>query len=147
MTYLEELQDSPTTTLKLITTLDITEPTKQSRYFTHSLYKRAGSETTEDQGDTKRVQAIIVQIILGIDKNELDLNKLKNLLDNNLETTFPTKVIASIYIPCTYKEAINNLKHTEQWHIAIAKEMISLYINRTFQEVILLKGSNLVSYK
>ncbi len=147
MTYSEELQDPPTTTPKLITAPNITEPTKQLRYFTHSLYKRAGSKTTEDQGDAKRVQVIIVQIILGIDKDELDLNKLKNSLGNNLETTFPIKVITSIYIPCIYKKAINNLKHTEQWHTIIAKEMISLYINRTFQEVILPKGSNLVSYK
>jgi hypothetical protein len=82
-----------------------------------------------------------------MDKDELDLNKLKNPLDNDLKTAFPTKVIASIYIPCTYKKAINNSKHIEQWRATIAKEMISLYINRTFQEVILPKGSNLVSYK
>ncbi len=56
---------------------------------------------------------MIVQIILGIDEDELDLNKLKNPLGNDLKTTFPTKVIASIYIPCTYKKAINNPKHTE----------------------------------
>jgi hypothetical protein len=147
MTYLEELQDPPTTTPKLIAAPDITEPTKQLRYFTHSSCKRAGSETTEDQGDTKRVQAIIAQIILGIDKDELDLDKLKNPLGNDLETTFPAKVITSIHIPCTYKKAINDLKHIEQWHTVIAKEMISLYTNRTFQEVILLKESNLVSYK
>jgi hypothetical protein len=57
---------------------------------------------------------MIVQIILGIDKNELDLDKLKNSLDNNLETALPAKVIANIHIPCTYKEAINDLKHIEQ---------------------------------
>jgi hypothetical protein len=147
MTYSEELQDPPTTTSELIATPDITEPAKQPRYFTHSLCKRAGSETTEDQGDTKRVQAMIVQIILGMDEDELDLDKLKNPLGDNLETVFPAKVIASIYIPCTYKEAINDLKHAEQWRAAMAKEMISLHINRTFQEVIPPKGSNLVSYK
>jgi hypothetical protein len=48
-----------------------------------------------------------------MDKNKLDLNKLKNLLNNDLKTAFPTKVIASIYIPCTYKEAINDPKYTE----------------------------------
>jgi hypothetical protein len=48
MTYSEEPQDSPTTTSKPITAPNITEPTKQPRYFIHSLYKRAGSETTED---------------------------------------------------------------------------------------------------
>jgi hypothetical protein len=75
---------------------------------------------------------MIVQIILGMDEDELDLDKLKNLLGNNLETVFPTKVIASIYIPCTYKKAINDLKHAEQWRAAIAEEMISLHTNRTF---------------
>jgi hypothetical protein len=90
---------------------------------------------------------MIAQIILGIDEDELDLDKLKNSLGDDLETTFPTKVIASIYISCTYKKAINDPKYTEQWHTTIAKEMIFLYTNRTFQEVILLKGSNLVFYK
>jgi CO dehydrogenase/acetyl-CoA synthase alpha subunit len=113
MTYLEEPQDPPTTTPELIAAPNITEPTKQLRYFIHSLYKRAGSEITKDQGNAKRVQAMIVQIILGIDENKLDLDKLKNSLDNNLETTFPTKVIASIHIPCTYKEAINDSKYIE----------------------------------
>jgi hypothetical protein len=49
-----------------------------------------------------------------MDKDELDLNKLKNSLDNDLETIFPAKVIASIHIPCIYKEAINDLKYIEQ---------------------------------
>jgi hypothetical protein len=67
-----------------------------------------------------------------MNKNELDLDKLKNPLGDNLKTAFPAKVIASIYIPCTYKKAINNLKYIEQWRATIAKEMISLYANRTF---------------
>jgi hypothetical protein len=49
-----------------------------------------------------------------MDKDELDLDKLKNPLSNDLKTAFPAKVITSIYIPCTYKEAINNPKHIEQ---------------------------------
>jgi hypothetical protein len=114
MTYSEEPQDPPTTTPELIAAPDITEPAEQPRYFTHSSRKRAGSETTEDQGDAKRVQAMIAQIILGMDEDELDLDKLKNPLGNDLETAFPTKVIASIHIPCTYKEAINDPKHAEQ---------------------------------
>jgi hypothetical protein len=57
---------------------------------------------------------MIAQIILGIDEDELDLNKLKNPLGNDLETAFPTKVIASIHIPCTYKKAINDPKYIEQ---------------------------------
>jgi hypothetical protein len=48
-----------------------------------------------------------------MDKDELDLNKLKNPLDNNLETTFSTKVIASIYISYIYKKAINDPKYIE----------------------------------
>ncbi len=44
-----------------------------------------------------------------MDKDELDLDKLKNSLDNDLETAFPAKVIASIYIPYIYKKAINDL--------------------------------------
>jgi len=82
-----------------------------------------------------------------MDKNKLNLNKSKDLLSNDFETAFPAKVIAGIHISRTYKEAINDPKHAEQWRAAMAEEMLSLYANGTFQKVIPPKGFNLVSYK
>ena len=113
MTYSEELQDPPTTTPKPIAAPNIIELTKQLRYFTRSLYKRAGSKTAKDQGNAKRVRAMIIQIISGIDKDKLDLNELKDLLGDDFETVFLTEVIAGIYIPCIYKEVINDPKYIE----------------------------------
>jgi hypothetical protein len=90
---------------------------------------------------------MIAQIISGMGNDEVDLNELKDLLDNDFETAFPAEVIAGIHVPQTYKEAINDPKHAEQWRTAMAEEMLSLHANRTFQEVIPPKGSNLVSCK
>ena len=76
--------------------------------------KRAGSKTAKQQGDAKRIRAIITQIISSIDNNELDLDELKDFLGDDFETTFPTEVIVSIDVPRTYKEAINDPKYVEQ---------------------------------
>jgi hypothetical protein len=147
MTYSEKPQNPPTATPEPVAAPNITEPAEQPRYFTRSARKRAGSETAEDQGNAKRVRAMIAQIISGMDKDELDLDEPKDLLSNDFETAFPAEVIAGIHIPRTYKEAINDPKHAEQWRAAMAEEMLSLHANGTFQEVIPPKGSNLVSCK
>ena len=100
------------------------------------------------------MRVIIVQL-LSKDSSHLDFdfNKLEGQLQysNNLETiskaAFPAEVIAGIYILYTYKEAVEDLKHVQQWRIAIAKEMLILYINGIFEEVVPLEGANLVLYK
>ena len=71
--------------------------------------------------------------------------------NNNLEiiikAAFPAEVIASIRILYTYKEAVEDPKYVQQWRAAMAKEILTLYINGTFEEVVPLKGVNLVLYK
>ena len=63
------------------------------------------------------------------------------------EVAFPAEVIASIRIPRIYKEAVEDLKHAQQWRTAMAKEILTLYTNGTFEEVVPPKGANLVLYK
>ena len=113
MTYLEEPLYSATAAPGPATTPDTTEPTEQLRYFIRSTRKRAGSETAEQQGDAKRVRAMITQIISGIDNDKLDLNELKDLLREDFETIFPTEIIVKIDVPRIYKEAINDPKYVE----------------------------------
>ena len=68
------------------------------------------------------MRAIITQL-LSKDASNLDFkfNKLEGYLlqnNNNLETifeaAFPAEVIASIYIPYTYKETVEDPKYTQQ---------------------------------
>ena len=46
-----------------------------------------------------------------MDKNKLNFNELKDLLNNDFKIAFFTKIIASIHILCIYKKVINNPKH------------------------------------
>ena len=63
------------------------------------------------------------------------------------EIAFPAEVIAGIRISCIYKEAVEDLKYAQQWRVVMAEEMLTLYTNGTFEEVVPLKGANLVSCK
>ena len=56
---------------------------------------------------------MIVQILSGANSDDLNLDKLKDILGDDFKTIFPAKEIASIYIPYIYKEAINDLKYVE----------------------------------
>ena len=65
---------------------------------------------------------VIITQLLSKDTSNLDFefNKLEGYLlqnNNNLETifeaAFPTKVIAGIYIPRIYKEAVEDPKHAQ----------------------------------
>ena len=111
--------------------------------------------TADKESSIKRVRVIIIQL-LSKDTSDLDFefDKLEGYLlqnNNNLETifkaAFPVEVIASICIPRTHKEAIEDPKYTQQQRTVIAEEILTLYINRTFEEVVPPKGANLVSYK
>ena len=77
--------------------------------------------TANEESSIKRVRAIIAQL-LSKDASDLDFefNKLEGYLlqnDNNLEimfeAAFPVEVITGIRIPRTYKEAVEDLKHTQ----------------------------------
>lgn len=70
------------------------------------------------------------------------LNHDSGLSDIPNEIAFPATKIAGTKIPQTHKEAINN-KHADKWCAAMSEEMLSLYANGTFREVIPPKGANL----
>ncbi|TVY60796.1 Retrovirus-related Pol polyprotein from transposon TNT 1-94, partial [Lachnellula suecica] len=78
---------------------------------------------------------------------DIDLNELKAVLGESFETAFPAKVIASVDIPRTYKEAVTDPKYAKKWKAAMAEEMLTLYANKTFKEVIAPNGANIVSCK
>lgn len=69
------------------------------------------------------------------------------MLGEEFETAFPAEVIAGVKIPRTYNEALADEKHSKHWKAAMAAEMLALHVNHTFREVVLPKGSNLVSCK
>lgn len=120
--------------------------TEQPRYFTRAAHKRAISDDAEEQSNTKRARAMVAQLLSESNATELNLDELKDLLGNDLETAFPAEVIAGIQIPRTYKEAIKG-QHAKQWRAAMAEEMLALHANGTFQEVVPPRGANLVSCK
>ena len=57
------------------------------------------------------------------------------------------KVVNGITIPRTYKEALKDKEHLDDWLEAIKEEINSLIANGTWEEFILPKGANLVSTK
>ena len=70
-----------------------------------------------------------------------------NNLEIIFEVAFPAEVIAGICILYTYKEVVEDPKHAQQWRTVMAEEMLTLYTNGTFEEVVPPKGANLVLYK
>ena len=111
--------------------------------------------TADKESSIKRVRVIIIQL-LSKDASNLDFefNKLEGYLlqnNNNLkiifEVAFLVEVIAGIRIPRTYKEAVEDPKYAQQQRAAMAKEILTLYTNGTFEEVVPPKGANLVLYK
>ena len=98
------------------------------------------------QHNVKKARVIIAQFISN-NKNDINIDELLDLLGDNFETAFPTKIIAGIHIPRTYEEAINNPKHSKMWRATIIKELLSFYSNETFRNIVPPKGSNLVSCK
>ena len=62
------------------------------------------------------------------------------------ETALPAQEIAGVKIPQTRKQAMAS-PQAALWRAAMSEEMLSLYANGTFREVIPPKGSNLVSCK
>lgn len=111
-------------------------------YFTRGNAKRAAEEQAEGTRDVKRIRAMIAKSIAD---NEVDLDEFEELL--GVEIAFPAEVIAGILIPRTYKEAVEDPTYGERWKAAIAEELLALYQNQTFREVILPKGANRVSCK
>ena len=105
---------------------------EELRYFIRATRKRLSSNTAKEQDNTKRVRAIIIQLLTDNNSNNIDLDKLKDLLGDKFETIFPVEVISRIKIPYTYKEAISNPKYRKIQRIVIAEEMLSLYKNRIF---------------
>lgn len=130
-----------------------TEP-EAPRYFTRSR-KRAGSDA-EEQGEAKRIRAMLSKTLLETDEKGATLIRammVKTLHEANgdwddkwNEFAFAAEEIAGIMIPQTHKEAISGA-HAKEWRAAMSEEMLSLYANGTFREVIPPKGSNLVSCK
>ena len=135
--------------------------TEQPRYFIRSNRKRTRLNTAnttsiaDEESNIKRVRVIIVQLLskdssnLDFEFNELEgyLFQYNNSFKIMFEAAFPVEVIAGIRIPRIYKEAIEDLKHAQQWRTVIAKEILTLYTNGTFEEVVPPKGANLVLYK
>ncbi|KAI0992878.1 hypothetical protein K3495_g15306, partial [Podosphaera aphanis] len=123
-------------------TIEKTRP----RYFTRStIQKRPVEEDLDSHRISKRVRALIAQILF-------DDNKYTRLLSNqqvsqNFETALPAQVIAGIKIPCSYNEAIRDPNHSEMWKNAINEELVSLRKNETFIEAIPPSNANLVSCK
>ncbi|CZS92418.1 related to TY4B TY4B protein [Rhynchosporium agropyri] len=117
------------------------------RYFTRSSRKRSIAEP-EEQGDTKRIRAMIAQMIARnhVPASWKDLSARDKWASDEIDIALAATEIAGIKIPKTYKEATTG-PNGKQWNAAMAEEMLSLYSNETFREVIAPEGSNLVSCK
>jgi hypothetical protein len=63
------------------------------------------------------------------------------------EIALPATEIQGIKIPLTYKQAVNDKKHSQEWRDAMTEELVSLQANGTWKEVIRPAGANLVSCK
>jgi hypothetical protein len=68
-------------------------------------------------------------------------------LANDLDSALSATEVLGIKIPLTYKEAINDLEHGEQWREAIIEELRSLIGNGTWKEVVPPKGANIITSK
>ena len=115
-------------------------PQASPRYFTRSTRKRSDSDI--EGRDPKKLRAFIGKIL---NDDDLNLDALKGLLGEDFESAFPAETIAGVKIPRTYEEAINDKEHGKMWKAAMAVEMLALYANNTFREVILPDGANPVS--
>lgn len=107
-----------------------TEPSKLKRKFTDS--------NTESFRKEKRLKAFIAHLLSDLDTE---------LVSHEIEAAMIVGEYLNIPIPKTYKEAINDLVHGEEWKAAITEEINSLQANGTWIEVITPKNVNLISTK
>jgi hypothetical protein len=63
------------------------------------------------------------------------------------ESEFPSKELCNIKIPKSYLDTIRNPFYAQEWQGVIQEELRSLKANRTWEEVILPPGANVVSMK
>lgn len=114
------------------------EKPERHQYFTRS--KKRTASTSDDREDVKRIRAMIAKILSS--KKPLK----EDLIDAFDEMAYSAEEIAGIKIPQTHKQAMASAK-AKEWRAAMSEEMLSLYANGTFREVIPPTGSNLVSCK
>ena len=71
-----------------------------------------------------------------------DDDDLDDDLANDLDSALSATEVLGIKIPLTYKEAINDLEHGEQWREAIIEELVASGLLREFGVQLDLKGSS-----
>lgn len=101
--------------------------------------KRKDHDATEDDRANKRVRAFTAALVE------------RRILELEIESEETAFLAAGgrieITIPKTYKEAISDLEHSEEWTEAIREEIASLMANGTWKEEKAPQGTNLVSTK